>query len=120
MLKSLNRELDWDSSDSEESNQYATCFFALFNPANGLLSYSCAGHVRPFVYVKEKDQLEILKGGGFPLGMFSEGNFNNDEVVLNPGDKVVMYTDGAVDTVDKSGKRFSTKRLKSFGIVTTR
>jgi len=110
-LNKLNHELDWENSEGDEISQYATCFFMMFDPVSGLMRYSSAGHVRPFLFEKKTGKIRMLSGGGFPLGMFPEGNFNEDEVFLNPGDKVIMYTDGATDIVDENGKRFTAENL---------
>lgn len=111
VLNKLNRELDWESSEDDSVSQYATCFFMMFDPVTGLMRYSSAGHVRPYLFEKETGEIRMLSGGGFPLGMFPEGNFNEDEVFLNPGDKIIMYTDGATDIVDEKGKRFTAENL---------
>jgi len=116
VLYGLNSELDWEQSEDKSVSQYATCFFALFDPKTGYLSYSNAGHVCPFVYVKEEDSLKILKGGGLPLGMFPIGKYEEFALMLKPGDKLIMYTDGATDAIDLSGDRFTSKRLSELVI----
>jgi serine phosphatase RsbU (regulator of sigma subunit) len=106
ILDKLNKELDWESSEpGHEATQYATCFFILFDPNSGHTRYSNAGHVTPYLYKKETRELLLLKGGGFPLGMFPQGNFNEDDVFLEPGDKIIMYTDGATDVENSKSQR---------------
>jgi serine phosphatase RsbU (regulator of sigma subunit) len=113
VLNALNKELNWEKIENANTNQYATCFFILLDPSNGLIRYSCAGHVKPFLYRKETDDVISLgTDGGFPLGMFKDGNYNEEKVMLSPGDKVILYTDGAIDAVNNEGQRFSISRLE--------
>ena len=112
VLNQLNRELDWEDAEDDDVTQYATCFFLLFNPMSGLMWYSSAGHVRPILFRKKTADIKMLGGGGFPLGMFTEGNFNEDCIQLAPGDKVVLYTDGATDVVNDNDIRFSLESFK--------
>ncbi len=111
VLNKLNRELDWENTTDDSIPQYATCFFMMFDPKSGIMRYSSAGHVRPYLYRKKTGEIKMLSGGGFPLGMFPDGNFNEDEIVLHPGGKVIMYTDGATEVVDENGTRFSANNL---------
>jgi serine phosphatase RsbU (regulator of sigma subunit) len=106
ILDKLNKELDWESSEAEsDTTQYATCFFILFDPNSGHTRYSNAGHVRPYLFRKKTRELIPLKGGGFPLGMFPHGNFNENEVFLELGDKIILYTDGATDVENSKSQR---------------
>jgi serine phosphatase RsbU (regulator of sigma subunit) len=106
ILDKLNKELDWESSEAEsDTTQYATCFFILFDPNSGHTRYSNAGHVRPYLFRKKTRELIPLKGGGFPLGMFPHGNFNESEVFLELGDKIILYTDGATDVENSKSQR---------------
>lgn len=111
VLNKLNRELDWENNEGDSISQYATCFFMMFDPRSGIMRYSNAGHVRPYLFEKKTGELKLLEGGGFPLGMFPDGNFNEDQIILHPGDRVIMYTDGATDVVDETGERFTVNNL---------
>ena len=53
--------------------------------------------------------LELPKG--FPLGVVDEGEFQDAEFVLGPGDTLLFYTDGVTDAADDSGATFGTDRL---------
>lgn len=106
ILDKLNKELDWESGEAgKDATQYATCFFILFDPNSGHSRYSNAGHVRPYLFRKETHELLLLKGGGFPLGMFPQGNYNEDEVFLELGDKIILFTDGATDVENSNSQR---------------
>ena len=56
-----------------------------------------------------------LDRGGFPLGLFRESAYEQQTVALAPGDVLVIYTDGLVETIGNNGEEFGVDRLA--GIV---
>ncbi|MEW2611235.1 SpoIIE family protein phosphatase [Streptomyces sp. NPDC047880] len=77
----------------------ATCVYAVHDPHAGRLQVACAGHLPP-VLVRDGGAPELLDlPTGTPLGVGS-GHFETSAVAMNPGDQLVLYTDGLVETRD--------------------
>jgi len=76
-----------------------------------VLSYTNAGH-NPGLLVRAKGPNERLEGQGMPLGLFPGAEYERAEVTLNPGDLVVLYTDGITEAASADGEEFSLDRLE--------
>jgi sigma-B regulation protein RsbU (phosphoserine phosphatase) len=78
--------------DASPENRYATFFYAQFDPATRRLVYSNGGHNPPIV-LRGSDVLR-LETGGPPVGLFRFSQYAQDEITLEPGDLLVLFTDG--------------------------
>jgi PAS domain S-box-containing protein len=77
----------------------ATCVYAVYDPHHSSLDVACAGHLPP-VLVRAGRPPELLDlPTGTPLGVGS-GPFETAVLTMNPGDQLVLYTDGLVETRD--------------------
>src|SRR5215472_10179411 len=61
------------------------------------VTLSCAGHPGP-VLVRPDGRAHQMRGGGLPLGIFADAELGTEEHELSPGDVLVFFTDGLVDT----------------------
>ncbi|HEY7679984.1 MAG TPA: SpoIIE family protein phosphatase, partial [Terriglobia bacterium] len=73
-------------------DRYATLFYGVLDPA-GRLDYINAGHVSPLVRTT-LGQVYTLASDNFPLGMFDFAEYHAGRAQLQPGDFLVIYTDG--------------------------
>lgn len=81
---------------STHPDTIATIAFALYDPATRRLVRASAGHPPPALV--RKGLTSFLRGtSGLPLGVQSEGTFAAETHVLEPGDRIVFYTDGLVE-----------------------
>jgi serine phosphatase RsbU (regulator of sigma subunit) len=86
-------------------------FYALLDPATGAMEYACAGH--PFPLLRRWDgSIEELGEGSLPLGVRRELRFSSQSVRLEPGDVLVLYSDGLPEGVDPRGETFTYERLR--------
>ncbi len=78
------------------------------------LSYVMAGHEPPLLYRAAEDRFIELETGGLVLGL-SPGQFYGDaeSVELRPGDRLLLYTDGATEQVNAAGEEFGIDRLRN-------
>ncbi|MBE7438700.1 MAG: SpoIIE family protein phosphatase [Spirochaetales bacterium] len=85
------------------------------------LSYSLAGIPGPFLLRYRTGELTRLPGTGTLLGMFLNASdfFSEESLILEPGDKLFIYTDGITESTDKTGQQFGEERLKA-AILATR
>lgn len=94
-----------------EGTRFATLFYAEWNGAEQSLSYINAGHNAPILF--RADGHRRLEPGAPPLGMFLESEFEVEKVILQPGDMVVLYSDGVTEAGIDRGKEFGEARLEA-------
>jgi serine phosphatase RsbU (regulator of sigma subunit) len=91
--------------------QYATAFYCTLD-ADGALRWINAGHP-PVLVVSAGGRLRHLSANGTPLGMFPEAVYTLMESRLARGDKLVLYTDGVLDSENRERATFGLKRLRA-------
>jgi len=91
-------------------DRYATVFYGILDKM-GRFEYVNAGHVPPLVR-RGSGALEGLGSGSFPVGMFPEAEFQSARVNLDPGDYVLIYSDGISEAVNPRNEMFEEKRLR--------
>lgn len=88
--------------------RYATVFFATLTP-EGVLTYCNAGHNPPVVV--GVDGVRSLSSGSVPVGLFSSATYTDDRVQLQPGEVLVIYSDGVTEALNPAGEEFGDERL---------
>jgi len=86
--------------EMNNANLFATVFLMILDSRTGLARFSSAGHNQMLVFRNESQEFEELHGKGLPLGMFEGGVYSLESVQLNPGDIVILYTDGVNELED--------------------
>lgn len=89
--------------------RYATMFFGLLG-SDGALEYVRASHPSPLL-LRRGEVSELYTGGSFPIGLLEEATFNADFVRLEPGDTLLLYTDGVTEAQSKDRNFFGDERL---------
>ena len=79
----------------------------------GKAIYSNAGACSPFIYRKSTEEVEELKLLAPVLGGFKKSEFNEIEVKFEPGDAILFYTDGLVESRNSKGVEISYPGLKN-------
>lgn len=90
--------------------KYATGFLASFDPASGVFRYCNAGH-NPGIVLRTNGKVELLASTGMPLGILPTGVYGGDEVTLEMGDTVVLYTDGLTEAENPAEEEYGEERL---------
>jgi len=96
--------------ESIESNQFVTAFYGILDAQKGTLAYSNAGHNPPLL-VDASGKAKFIEKGEQPLGMFRETRYHEYYLEFEPGDVLVLYTDGATEAASPSGEEFGRERL---------
>ena len=96
--------------ESIERNQFVTAFYGILDGPNRTLSYSNAGH-SPLLLVEANGQHRYMDRGNVPLGMFRDTRYHEYYLSLEPGDLLVLYTDGVTEANNPSGEEFGRERL---------
>ena len=96
--------------ESIERNQFVTAFHGILDASNKTLSYSNAGHNPPLL-MKADGEVQFINYGELPLGMFRETRYHQYHLLLEPGDVLVLYTDGVTEAQSPEGEEFGRDRL---------
>jgi len=86
--------------------RFTTAVLAEYDPATRRLTYVNAGHNSPVIR-RANSSTERLESGSLPLGITPEATFPSSEVTLQPGDTLVLFTDGVVEAFNSAGEEFS-------------
>lgn len=96
--------------ESIERNQYVTAFYAILDASNRTLSYSNAGHNPPLL-LDVNGNARFLERGSVPLGMFRDTRYHEYYLTIEPGELLVLYTDGVTEAMNLQGTEFGRERL---------
>ena len=99
--------------DLDGTGRFMTLFLMELKE-DGSVHWVRAGHDPALLYDPETDSFEDLTGGGMPLGVMSDVEFNlNQRSDLRPGQVIVIGTDGIWETHSESGELYGKDRLKA-------
>ncbi|HEX9744018.1 MAG TPA: SpoIIE family protein phosphatase [bacterium] len=113
MLKALNESLYESEAAIEDFLQYSTGFYAILDKKTWAMTYSIAGCEKPLWWISRRKMLTKLEGEGLPLGMFENSKYRVDIIRVEPGDKLIFYTDGVTDAQNPDGQRFGREAFMS-------
>jgi sigma-B regulation protein RsbU (phosphoserine phosphatase) len=94
--------------DSTLPGQYATLICGRASK-HGTVSICNAGH--PPALLNRCGKVEQISATGLPLGMFPNQTFSADNLSLESGDSLLLYTDGVPDTLDSGNEEYGRARL---------
>ncbi|WP_031499278.1 SpoIIE family protein phosphatase [Bryobacter aggregatus] len=89
--------------------KYATIFACMVSP-EGQVDFVNAGHSRPFI-LRATAGLEVLDLDGFPVGLLEMASYEVNRVYLQPGDSVVLFSDGVEEAKNSSNEYFGRERI---------
>ena len=92
-------------------NMFVTCFLSILDPASGQLSFANAGQNLP--YHRTRGEVKELFARGMPLGLFPGMEYEEMHTVLQPGESLLMYSDGLVEAHNPQGEMYGEQRLES-------
>jgi sigma-B regulation protein RsbU (phosphoserine phosphatase) len=92
-------------------NRFVTLFYLELRPGSGRLRYLNAGHNPPFV-LREKTT-ESLQASAIPLGMMAGTTYTEGELTLEPGNLLVVYSDGLTEARNSRDEEFGADRLQA-------
>ena len=91
--------------------EFVTAFLGVLDRHTGQLTYANAGHNPPLIFRSKHEQILRLSRTGLALGLFEETSWTQGEVMLNPGDVLLLYTDGVPEACNPSGEFMGLDRL---------
>jgi len=96
--------------NSQNGRRFTTTFIAEFDPHTRNLIYVNAGHNPPILY-RRSGSVERLIAGGIPLGIFDGVTYESDSATLEPGDWLIIFTDGVTEAENQLGDEYGEDRL---------
>jgi sigma-B regulation protein RsbU (phosphoserine phosphatase) len=97
-------------TNSQSGLRFTTAFLAEFDPATRALSYINAGH-NPPILRRNSGAIERLSNGGLPLGMWTDKSYETGNVILQPGDWLVIFTDGVAEAENGLKEEYGEPRM---------
>jgi sigma-B regulation protein RsbU (phosphoserine phosphatase) len=94
----------------EKSGQFFTFLYAILDVDTRVVRYVRAGHPAPIVANGHSVRC-LEKGGGIPIGIMPEAEYEEERIQLAAGDSLIFYTDGVLETLNRHGEAFGLDRL---------
>jgi phosphoserine phosphatase RsbU/P len=101
VVTSVNRAL----CRQKDLRRFVTLFYALYDSSTRALTYTNAGHNPPLL-LRHNGSCERLSSGGTVTGIFDESKYDEGKVTLEPGDRLVLFTDGITEARSPGGDEF--------------
>jgi PAS domain S-box-containing protein len=108
VFKRLNIKYPMDT----ETGMFFTILYGVLNTATGDFTFCSAGHPGP-VIIPNAQPPRIIEIQSYPIGISPEARYTSQTLRLNPGDKLILYTDGVVEALSAVDKPFGQDRLLS-------
>jgi serine phosphatase RsbU (regulator of sigma subunit) len=94
----------------DTTGQFATFFLASIHEPTMTLRFTNAGHNYP-VLLRDGGERVLLECGGLVVGMMEAATYDEESLVLRPGDRLVLYTDGVTEAANAAGEMYGEDRL---------
>jgi sigma-B regulation protein RsbU (phosphoserine phosphatase) len=108
ILSRLNGEICRDN----DSCMFVTVFCGVLDVRTGQVNYSNGGHNLPYV-LSNGNVMPLPKTKGMALGVSEAADLHAGQLLLKSGDRLVLYTDGVTEAMDKNDQLFSESRLET-------
>jgi sigma-B regulation protein RsbU (phosphoserine phosphatase) len=91
--------------------RFITLFYLILEAGTGRVRYSNAGHNPPYL-LRPSGEITELKVSGMPLGILPNIHYQSSEARVEPGDVLLLYSDGITECMNRHGELFGEDRLK--------
>jgi len=95
-----------------QTRNFLTAFYVILNVATGEIRYARAGHPPALLYRARTQTIEQLQCQGIALGLIDTPSFEQKETVLEPGDRLILYSDGITEAFDSSHTMYGLESLQ--------
>jgi len=99
--------------DVQDASRFFTILFGVLELDSGKMKIGRAGHPLPML-VKADGESKFLESHGMPIGMLNQITFEEYDLELNPGDKLIIYSDGITECANGMDEMFSSDGLTRF------
>jgi serine phosphatase RsbU (regulator of sigma subunit) len=97
-----------------KSGMFVALLYAVLDARNKQVGMCSAGQTQPIHFQAATKSAKLLEtiGDTFPLGILEEVDYQETQIQLAPGDKLVFYTDGIVEAMNRNSEMFGFERLQ--------
>jgi len=99
--------------ENNDEGMFATAWIGILDTRTMTLQYTNAGHNYPMLLRKDQPCEEMRKVHGLFLGGMEFTQYRQTELSLEPGDRLLLYTDGVVEAHDQKDELYGEERLKT-------
>jgi len=93
-----------------DDERFVTMWYGVLDSANHKIDYCSAGHDYPFL-VSANGDVKRLESTGLALGVFDHVTYQKESISIEPGDMLVVYSDGVPDATNETDVQFGEERL---------
>ncbi|MDT8440563.1 MAG: SpoIIE family protein phosphatase [Desulfuromonadales bacterium] len=108
LLAELNQVLYEDLTRAE---LFITMFYVQYEPSSGRALYASAGHSPPVLYRAASKDCILLDAEGLIIGVKRDFPYEGQQISLDTGDVLLLYTDGIIEASNDKGEFFGEQRL---------
>jgi sigma-B regulation protein RsbU (phosphoserine phosphatase) len=95
--------MNFNVLETMQIDQYFTCVYAVADLTTGQVSLVQAGHPHPLI-LRKGGRIERIGQGGLPVGLVPGAEYERIEIQLEPGDRLLLMSDGLTEAADESGE----------------
>lgn len=106
-IRELNRRFQ------SKDDRFFTIIYGVFDAASSTLRFAQAGHPSPILIRRGKEST-VLGTGGMPVGLWPEIDFDCFDISVSAGDRILLYSDGVTECVNRDGQAFGEGRLLAY------
>ena len=100
--------------EGNDDGMFVTLFYGILNTRNGDLEFANAGHNPPYIFSAGGKVRKLIEKSGPVLGIIPGGIYKTVSTRIEPGEGILLYTDGVTEAVNKSDEFFEESRLESY------
>ncbi|WP_129626047.1 PP2C family protein-serine/threonine phosphatase [Candidatus Oscillochloris fontis] len=102
---------DYICREHGDNNMFVTLFYAVLDPKNGDLVYVNAGHNPPLLLDAQCENLYELPEATLPIGIMANQTFPSQRTCVEPGYRLILFSDGITEAMNSAGQPFSDDRF---------
>jgi serine phosphatase RsbU (regulator of sigma subunit) len=99
--------------DFSRPGDFATLFIGILDPQSNSMRYINAGHNPPLI-IRHGGNPEYLDASGIPIGMMDLDTWKEESIKINPGDFILIFSDGIPEAMNRGGDQFGDERLEKY------
>lgn len=99
--------------DERRTGLFVTILAGVLELDTGIFRFANAGHEMPLLVPGDGSPARWIEGGGPLVGLFGRLDLTEETLVIQPGDRLILHTDGITDAASPAGERFGLPRFEA-------